>query len=491
MWRGPDRGQGAGDQPLPGPRPPGRPHVRLLPPGRRLPAPRHGRAAALRRRPLGRWRCRSERRPRSRTGTCSRSASRDRSSGSGSPGGARTTRAARPRARRSSTRSRELLAPAAAGRIEERDEAIAAEAGGRGLAESVFCAGCGAERERARPGRGGRRHRRPENEPAAARSTQLEPVLERMREIELFGPSTLEEYAVCPYRWFVDHELKPQRIGPEEEPLTTGSVAHQVLEALYEDPPGPERAADAGDRWTLARAGPGAGRRGRGRSGCPAERPDTAAALRRVEGLVLAFLADEAATANAVRAAHAEASLRLRGLREGPRSRLPEGGVHGQIDRIDLGPARRGAGPGLQVRRQGRGRQAGCSRSAASSSSSSTCSPPASSGDIDLAGGLYRPLGGDQQPPAQGAAAEGAGRGAGGRSTHARSDQLDDEAFEARARTTPGTKPRRSSPGSTRAKSARDPLGGSCPDYCTFQPICRRERGLPEEEPWSDEGEEE
>ena len=37
----------------------------------------------------------------------------------------------------------------------------------------------------------------------------------------------------------------------------------------------------------------------------------------------------------------------------------------------------------------------------------------------------------------------------------------------------------------------RDPLGGSCPDYCDFQPICRRERGLPEEEPWSDEGEEE
>jgi hypothetical protein len=24
----------------------------------------------------------------------------------------------------------------------------------------------------------------------------------------------------------------------------------------------------------------------------------------------------------------------------------------------------------------------------------------------------------------------------------------------------------------------RRPLGGSCPDYCTFQPICRLERAL-------------
>jgi hypothetical protein len=37
----------------------------------------------------------------------------------------------------------------------------------------------------------------------------------------------------------------------------------------------------------------------------------------------------------------------------------------------------------------------------------------------------------------------------------------------------------------------RDPIGGSCPDWCSFQPICRRERGLPEDEPWSEESEEE
>ena len=37
----------------------------------------------------------------------------------------------------------------------------------------------------------------------------------------------------------------------------------------------------------------------------------------------------------------------------------------------------------------------------------------------------------------------------------------------------------------------RRPLNGKCPEYCTFQPICRRERGLIEEEPaGEDEGDE-
>jgi hypothetical protein len=37
----------------------------------------------------------------------------------------------------------------------------------------------------------------------------------------------------------------------------------------------------------------------------------------------------------------------------------------------------------------------------------------------------------------------------------------------------------------------RRPINDRCPSYCTFQPICRRERGLPEEEPQSEEDSEE
>ena len=33
----------------------------------------------------------------------------------------------------------------------------------------------------------------------------------------------------------------------------------------------------------------------------------------------------------------------------------------------------------------------------------------------------------------------------------------------------------------------RRPIGGTCPTYCHFQPICRRERGVAEDEPVSED----
>src|SRR5204862_3979309 len=48
------------------------------------------------------------------------------------------------------------------------------------------------------------------------------------------GAGTLERWIECPYRWFVDHELSPQRLEPAPEPMIAGSVVHEVLERLYE-----------------------------------------------------------------------------------------------------------------------------------------------------------------------------------------------------------------------------------------------------------------
>jgi PD-(D/E)XK nuclease superfamily protein len=105
------------------------------------------------------------------------------------------------------------------------------------LAESVFSPGSApSDRELARANAA--IGPRTENGRLRPGPLRLEAVLGRMREIKLFGPSTLEEYALCPYRWFIGHELNPQRIGPQEEPLTSGSIAHKVLESLYEQPPG-------------------------------------------------------------------------------------------------------------------------------------------------------------------------------------------------------------------------------------------------------------
>ena len=380
---------------------------------------------------------------------------------------------------------RDLLAPALPEDLEERDEALVAEAGGRGLADSVFDPGSAPseiELARAKAAIGPRS----ENGRLRPGPLQLEPVLERMREIKLFGPSTLEEYAVCPYRWFVDHELKPQRIGPTDEPLISGSIAHKVLEALYDDPPGPDPrpTPQSLDAWR---------QRARelivemGAEGLPRERADTAAALRRVEGLVLAFLADEAATATAFEPAHTEAAFGFEDSEKGPLP-LGGGGAHGQIDRIDLGPAREalvqdyksgGKVDGGAGMLENRGRlQLQLYMLAAREL-----------WGLELAGGLYRPLGATSDRTPKGLLRKELTDELAGLDPRP-NDHLDDDAFE-QALTAARTKAEQIVASIQGGMVIRDPIGGRCPEYCTFQPICRRERGLPEEEPWSEETEEE
>jgi ATP-dependent helicase/DNAse subunit B len=380
---------------------------------------------------------------------------------------------------------RELLTPALPAGLEERDEAIAAEAGGRGLAESVFGLGSApSERElaRARAAMGPRA----ENGRLRPGPLQVAAVLERMRAINLFGPSTLEEYALCPYRWFIGHELRPQRIGPIDEPLISGSIAHQVLESLYEDPPGPEprpTPESLGD-WR---------RRARelifemGTERLPRERADTAAALRRVEGLVLAFLADEATTATSFAPVETEAAFGFDESEKGP-LQLAGGGVHGQIDRIDLGPH----GEALVQDYKSGGRVEGGAGMLEKKGKLQLQLYMLAARELwghDLAGGLYRPLGatGDRSPKGllrKELVDELAGL------DPRPNDHLDDEAFEAALDEARG-KTEEIIGAIQSGRVIRDPLGGSCPDWCSFQPICRRERGLPEDEPWSEEGEEE
>jgi ATP-dependent helicase/DNAse subunit B len=380
---------------------------------------------------------------------------------------------------------RELLAPVLPDDLEERDEAMAAEAGGRGLADSVFAPGSApSERELARavaaldPARGNGRLR--------PGPLQVEPVLERMRAIELFGPSTLEEYALCPYRWFVQHELSPQRVGPVDEPLVSGSIAHQVLESLYEDPPGPEARPTPEslqawrDRAHELVAEIGAER-------LPPEIADTAAALRRVEGLVQAFLKDETETAIPFTPAHTEAAFGFDESERGPLE-LAGGGVHGQIDRIDLGPrgealvqdykssVRVEGGPGM-LEKKGK-LQLQLYMLAAREL-----------WGHELAGGLYRPLGATSDRQPKGLLRKELAEDLAGLDPRPK-DHLDDEAFE-EALGEARDKAEEIIASVHSGRVVRDPLGGSCPDFCTFQPICRRERGLPEDEPWSEEGEEE
>jgi ATP-dependent helicase/nuclease subunit B len=380
---------------------------------------------------------------------------------------------------------RDLLAPALPQGLEERDEAILAEAGGRGLAESVFepdAAPSGVELARAEAAIGPRT----ENGRLRPGPLQLDPVLERMREIKLFGPSTLEEYATCPYRWFIQHELRPQPIGPEAEPLTSGQIAHKVLEALYENPPAP------GGRPTPETLGEW--RRAareliseKGEKRLPRDLSDTAAALHRIEGLVLAFLADEAATATAFTPAHTEAAFGFEESEKGPLP-LASGGVHGQIDRIDLGPG----GEALVQDYKSGGKVDGGAGMLEKRGKLQLQLYMLAARELwghDLAGGLYRPLGGTGDRTPKGLLRKELADELSGLDPRPR-DHLSDEDFE-EALDAAKEKAEEIVASVQGGKVIRDPIGGSCPAWCSFQPICRRERGLPEEEPWSEEGEEE
>ena len=380
---------------------------------------------------------------------------------------------------------RDLLAPLLPEGLEERDEAILAEAGGRGLAESVFepdSAPSEVELARAEAAVGPRA----ENGRLRPGPLQLDPVLERMREIELFGPSTLEEYATCPYRWFIQHELKPQTVGPQAEPLTSGSIAHKVLEALYESPPAP------GGRPTPETLGDWR-RAARelisetGEKRLPRDLSDTAAALRRIEGLVLAFLADEAAAPTAFAPAHTEAAFGFEDSEKGPLP-LPSGGVHGQIDRIDLGPS----GEALVQDYKSGGRVEGGAGMLERKGKLQLQLYMLAARELwgyDLAGGLYRPLGATSDRAPRGLLRKELADELSGLDPRPK-DHLKDEDFE-QALEEAKARAEEIIAAVQGGRVIRDPIGGSCPDWCSFQPICRRERGLPEDEPFSEEGEEE
>jgi ATP-dependent helicase/DNAse subunit B len=411
---------------------------------------------------------------------------------------------------------RELIEPPLPEDLEQRDEAILAEARGRGLAESVFSPGTApSEDELARavaalaPALGGdgvgpglerfageRLTERLALAGARIGPARLSPgplsvpaVLERMAAQRLFGPSTLEEYAVCPYRWFVNHELEPRRIDPDEEAPTAGQIAHQVLERLYAERPGGERRPSerTGAAWSdraralVAELGP---------ERLPRELADTAAALRRVEGLLLAFLADEA-RAGASFLPDPELAEASFGFEGSPMEAMPLGGgaIHGRIDRIDIGPG----GEALVQDYKSGGKVdggAGMLKRGKLQLQLYLLAVRELWG-LELAGGLYRPLGGtsDRQP-----------KGLLRKELAAelepleprRYDQLDEEGFEraldeARGRAAEIISEMQA------GELGRRPLGGRCPRWCDYQPICRRERGLPEEEPAAEDelGEEE
>jgi ATP-dependent helicase/DNAse subunit B len=394
---------------------------------------------------------------------------------------------------------REMLSPALPEGIEERDGVLFAEAGGRGLADSVFEAADAPTLEElarslgARPLPGGS----PDPEVAdriagvmaripddrlRPRGLRLEPVLERMKEKQLFGASTLEKYAECPYRWFVDHELQPEETTPLSDSLAAGSVAHLVLEKIYLEPPeGKAPTMATLDAW-IARARELISEFGPAK--LPRERADTAALLHRVEGLVVAFLLDEARAGAAFDPVMTEASFGFEDP-ERPPLQLKGGGIHGMIDRIDIAPGGEALVQDYKVGSKVDGGKGMLERGKLQLQLYLLAAREI--WGLNLAGGLYRPLGATSQRAPKGLLRQELAEDLAPLGPRQR-DQVADVDFEealdaARIRAEEIIGAIRS------GEVIRNPLDGKCPDYCHFQPICRRERGLPEEEPGEDRDE--
>jgi RecB family exonuclease len=160
-------------------------------------------------------------------------------------------------------------------------------------------------------------------------------VLASLAAVEAYGGTTLEGFDECSYRWFAGHELDPQPLDPVPDPLVQGGLIHAVLERLYRERPG-------GD--PLPRPASLAAWNERGRAllteqlaeaeigGHPAER----AMARRVERLLERFLGEEAAReTGGFEPWLLEARFGIGEEAERPALDLGGWGLHGAIDRID------------------------------------------------------------------------------------------------------------------------------------------------------------
>jgi ATP-dependent helicase/DNAse subunit B len=188
-----------------------------------------------------------------------------------------------------------------------------------------------------------------DNEAARARVAAApgapEPALASLRDTRVLGAvnardtwsaSALEAYASCPVKWFVDRLLHPAALEPDPEPMLRGELAHRVLEDTLRalsagGPLTPERLEEArallraalDARADDARISPNAERR--------------RAALRRLEADLLRYVEQAAHGQSAF--APREFELRFGGAQDDLGPVELAGGelrLQGRIDRIDV-----------------------------------------------------------------------------------------------------------------------------------------------------------
>jgi ATP-dependent helicase/DNAse subunit B len=367
---------------------------------------------------------------------------------------------------------------AAAPSERELDRAIAARGGGADPAELLGAAGVSgplAERvtERlaaARAAEVASRAPGPLANPAA---------LESLAAVRAYGGTTLEGFDLCSYRWFVSHELEPQPLDPLPDPLVQGGLMHAVLERLYAERPGGDPVPRPATLLTWVERGRellGAAAAERELGGHPAER----AIVRRVEGLLERFLAEESGRAGGgFEPWMLEARFGEEEGSERPALEIDGWRLHGAIDRVDRDPV--GRALVLDYKTSGSVTPGAKLEEEAKLQLQLYLIAVAEQWGADPVAGLYHPLGGSSSRRPRGVALDEA---AGELAPYglSRTDLLDREAFEATlddARRRAGEIVDRMRRGEIR----RDPGPrqglrghGVCPPFCDFAPICRRDR---------------
>jgi RecB family exonuclease len=272
----------------------------------------------------------------------------------------------------------------------------------------------------------------------------------------------------------VDHELKPQRLEPQPEALTTGSIVHEVLERLYRDPPGEDRIPRPGDvgRWRqrahelLAEAAE--------RRGLTADRPLSGVALERMRAQIDRLLERESRSETELRPALIEASFGDADEADRQALRLGDLSLHGMIDRVDVTPDRRF---GLVYDYKTSSRVTSGAKLAERGKLQLQLYAQAirEQWGIEPLGGLYYQLGGSGNPKPRGFVA-GVDEVTEGLDL-TRTDVLDPD--EVQATVDAGVETARERAAAMRRGSiGRYPNRGECPTWCRYQPICRLERSI-------------
>jgi len=303
--------------------------------------------------------------------------------------------------------------------------------------------------------------------------------------VPAYGGTTLEQFDVCSYRWFAGHELDPQPLEPPPDPLVQGGLMHAVLDRLYRERPGDDALPRPASLPTWI---------ARGRellAAVVAERelgdhPAERAMARRVERLLERFLAEEAGReTGGFEPWLLEAGFGEHEDSERPALRLGDWGLHGAIDRVDRAADGRAVVIDYKLSASVTAREK--FEAEAKLQLPLYLLAVAEHWGAEPIGGLYHPLRGTSSRRPRGAIrADAAGEL--GYDLY-KGDVVDEEEFE---RLLDDSR-RRGEEIVARMRAGdirRDPgpkegrYHDVCPAFCTFAPICRRDRApqYPEDE---------